>query len=83
MRTLIIAGGLMMTASLCAGTLGGSITARLEITARCHIDGLHASAEHLPVVRCSHPGVLPPKITASLAVDPLTQQAQRWITVEW
>nr|WP_154928394.1 hypothetical protein [Pantoea agglomerans] len=81
-RALLLAIGLTIAGSACAGSITGSIGARLVIYSRCEINT--ARGQPAPQVDCGRQASAQPRITESQSrTEGSQKQGIRMVTVEW
>ncbi|WP_313653148.1 hypothetical protein [Pantoea sp.] len=79
-RALLLAIGLSFAGTAIAGSINGSIGARLVIYSRCEIST--TPRQSAPQIACGRQPQALPRVTESQLQGSVTQR-QRLITVEW
>jgi hypothetical protein len=81
-RALLLAIGLLITGSAFAGSINGSIGARLVIYSRCEINT--ANGPLLPQINCGRQASAQPRVTQSqIQSQGSLKQSNRLVTIEW
>lgn len=81
-RALLLAIGLSLAGSALAGSINGSIGARLVIYSRCEINT--ANGQPAPQVNCGRQASAQPRVTHSqIQSQGSVKQSNRLVTIEW
>ncbi|SFN96914.1 hypothetical protein SAMN05428971_2670 [Candidatus Pantoea varia] len=81
-RALLLAIGLTITGPAFAGSINGSIGARLVIYSRCQINT--ANGQHAPQINCGSQADAQPRVTHSqIQSQGSLKQSNRLVTIEW
>jgi hypothetical protein len=81
-RALLLAIGLSLAGSAFAGSINGSIGARLVIYSRCEINT--ANDQPTPQVNCGRQASAQPRVTHSqIQSQGSVKQSNRLVTIEW
>lgn len=81
-RALLLAIGLSLAGSAFAGSINGSIGARLVIYSRCEINT--ANGQPAPQVNCGRQASAQPRVTHSqIHSQGSVKQSNRLVTIEW
>lgn len=81
-RALLLAIGLSIAGSAFAGSINGSIGARLVIYSRCEINT--ANGQPAPQVNCGKQASAQPRVTHSqIQSQGSVKQSNRLVTIEW
>lgn len=81
-RALLLAIGLSLAGSAFAGSINGSIGARLVIYSRCEINT--ANGQPAPQVNCGRQASAQPRVTNSqIQSQGSVKQSNRLVTIEW
>ena len=81
-RALLLAIGLSLAGTAIAGSINGSITARLVIYSRCEIST--TQRQSAPQIDCGRQPQALPRVTESqIQMQGSVKQRNRLITVEW
>lgn len=81
-RALLLAIGLSFAGSAFAGSINGSIGARLVIYSRCEINT--ANGQPAPQVNCGRQASAQPRVTHSqIQSQGSVKQSNQLVTIEW
>ena len=81
-RALLLAIGLSIAGSAFAGSINGSIGARLVIYSRCEINT--ANGQPAPQVNCGRQASAQPRVTnGQIQSQGSVKQSNRLVTIEW
>ena len=81
-RALLLAIGLSIAGSAFAGSINGSIGARLVIYSRCEVNT--ANGQPAPQVNCGRQASAQPRVTYSqIQSQESVKQSNRLVTIEW
>ena len=80
-RALLLAIGLLITGSAFAGSINGSIGARLVIYSRCEINT--ANGQPAPQINCGRQGAQPRVTQSPIQLQGSLKQSNRLVTIEW
>lgn len=81
-RALLLAIGLSLAGSAFAGSINGSIGARLVIYSRCEINT--ANGQPAPQVNCGRQASAQPRVTHSqIQSQGSVKQSNQLVTIEW
>ncbi|NYS30613.1 MULTISPECIES: hypothetical protein [unclassified Pantoea] len=81
-RALLLAIGLTITGPAFAGSINGSIGARLVIYSRCEINT--ANGQLAPQINCGRqPGAQPRVTHSQIQSQGSLKQSNRLVTIEW
>ncbi|MCP1206959.1 hypothetical protein NIM72_15705 [Pantoea sp. B550] len=81
-RALLLAIGLSIAGSAFAGSINGSIGARLVIYSRCEINT--ANGQPAPQINCGRQASAQPRVTHSqIQSQGSVKQSNRLVTIEW
>ncbi|MDH2069563.1 hypothetical protein [Pantoea sp. GD03673] len=81
-RALLLAIGLSIAGSAVAGSINGSIGARLVIYSRCEINT--ANGQPAPQINCGRQASAQPRVTQSpIQSQGRVKQSNRLVTIEW
>lgn len=81
-RALLLAIGLSLAGSAFAGSINGSIGARLVIYSRCEINT--ANGQPAPQVNCGRQASAQPRVTHSqIQSQGSVKQSNRLVIIEW
>lgn len=81
-RALLLAIGLSLAGAAFAGSINGSIGARLVIYSRCEINT--ANGQPAPQVNCGRQASAQPRVTHSqIQSQGSVKQSNRLVTIEW
>jgi hypothetical protein len=81
-RALLLAIGLSIAGSAFAGSINGSIGARLVIYSRCEINT--ANGQPAPQINCGRQASAQPRVTnGEIQSQGSVKQSNRLVTIEW
>ncbi|KAF6675297.1 hypothetical protein HFD87_13350 [Pantoea sp. EKM21T] len=81
-RALLLAIGLSIAGSAFAGSINGSIGARLVIYSRCEIST--ANGQPAPQINCGRQASAQPRVTnGQIQSQGSVKQSNRLVTIEW
>jgi len=81
-RALLLAIGLSIAGSAFAGSINGSISARLVIYSRCEINT--ANGQPAPQINCGRQASAQPRVTnGQIQSQGSVKQSNRLVTIEW
>jgi len=81
-RALLLAIGLSIAGSAFAGSINGSISARLVIYSRCEINT--ANGQPAPQIICGRQASAQPRVTnGQIQSQGSVKQSNRLVTIEW
>lgn len=81
-RALLLAIGLSIASSAFAGSINGSIGARLVIYSRCEINT--ANGQPVPQINCGRQASAQPRVTnGQIQSQGSVKQSNRLVTIEW
>lgn len=81
-RALLLAIGLSIAGSAFAGSINGSIGARLVISSRCEINT--ANGQPAPQINCGRQANAQPRVTnGQIQSQVSVKQSNRLVTIEW
>ncbi|MEN4694345.1 hypothetical protein [Pantoea agglomerans] len=81
-RELLLAIGLSIAGSAFAGSINGSIGARLVIYSRCEINT--ANGQPAPQINCGRQASAQPRVTnGQIQSQGSVKQSNRLVTIEW
>ncbi|MFP3524412.1 hypothetical protein SB912_18010 [Pantoea sp. SIMBA_072] len=81
-RALLLAIGLSIAGSAFAGSIKGSIGARLVIYSRCEINT--ANGQPAPQINCGRQASAQPRVTnGQIQSQGSVKQSNRLVTIEW
>ncbi|MBD8144886.1 hypothetical protein [Pantoea agglomerans] len=81
-RALLLAIGLSIAGSAFAGSINGSIGARLVIYSRCEI--YTANGQPAPQINCGRQASAQPRVTnGQIQSQGSVKQSNRLVTIEW
>ncbi|MEN4797168.1 hypothetical protein [Pantoea agglomerans] len=81
-RALLLAIGLSIAGSAFAGSINGSIGARLVIYSRCEINT--ANGQPAPQINCGRQASAQPRVTnGQIQAQGSVKQSNRLVTIEW
>lgn len=81
-RALLLAIGLSIAGSAFAGSINGSIGARLVIYSRCEINT--ANGQPAPQINCGRQASAQPRVTnGQIQSQGNVKQSNRLVTIEW
>ncbi|NEG67517.1 hypothetical protein GQQ18_13080 [Pantoea agglomerans] len=81
-RVLLLAIGLSIAGSAFAGSINGSIGARLVIYSRCEINT--ANGQPAPQINCGRQASAQPRVTnGQIQSQGSVKQSNRLVTIEW
>ncbi len=81
-RALLLAIGLSIAGSAFAGSINGSIGARLVIYSRCEINT--ANGQPAPQINCGRQASAQPRVTnGHIQSQGSVKQSNRLVTIEW
>lgn len=81
-RALLLAIGLSIAGSAFAGSINGSIGARLVIYSRCEINT--ANGQPAPQINCGREASAQPRVTnGQIQSQGSVKQSNRLVTIEW
>ncbi|MEQ4513722.1 MAG: hypothetical protein ABN485_01830 [Pantoea agglomerans] len=81
-RALLLAIGLSIAGSAFAGSINGSIGARLVIYSRCEINT--ANGQPAPQINCGRQSSAQPRVTnGQIQSQGSVKQSNRLVTIEW
>lgn len=81
-RALLLAIGLLIAGPALAGSINGSIGARLVIYSRCEINT--ANGQPAPQINCGRQAGAQPRVTHSqIQLQGSLKQSNRLVTIEW
>lgn len=81
-RALLLAIGLSIAGSAFAGSINGSVGARLVIYSRCEINT--ANGQPAPQINCGRQASAQPRVTnGQIQSQGSVKQSNRLVTIEW